>query len=55
MRFFSDPKLIHYFFFHQVVEPEKSVVTLSATKVEIKLKKRDALHWPSLELTLTSN
>jgi hypothetical protein len=34
----------------QVVDPEKSAVTYSATKVEIKLRKKDASNWPRLEL-----
>ncbi|CAB4007211.1 Hypothetical predicted protein [Paramuricea clavata] len=35
---------------HGVIYPDKSVVTYSATKVEIKLKKKEASNWPRLEL-----
>ncbi|XP_046849650.1 cysteine and histidine-rich domain-containing protein 1-like isoform X2 [Xenia sp. Carnegie-2017] len=35
---------------HGVIDPEKSLVTFSPTKVEIKLKKKHASKWPSLEL-----
>ena len=35
---------------HGVIDPDKSVVTYTATKVEIKLKKKEASNWPRLEL-----
>ena len=34
----------------QLIVPENSSVTLSPTKVEIKLRKEDIGKWPSLEL-----